>query len=240
MSLTDTLQRVPLFASLTHAELEAVAHRSRRLHYPRRSIVFHEGDPGDYLLVLLDGRVKVTLFGEGGQETILAMLEPPAFVGEISLLDEAPRSATVMTVEATDFLQIAREPFMSLIREHPPIALKIMSRIARLLRQSTEQVRTLSMFDVHGRVLRSLLVMAQSRGETGLDRMIVRPKPALKDLALMIGCSREAVSRALKVLQDTGYVSVVESGLAIEQRAIRRYLLPTLQNLVASDGAHEH
>lgn len=231
MSLTDSLRSVPLFAGLTTGELDAVARRSRRLHYPRRSIVFHEGDPGDYLLVIITGRVKVTLLGEGGQETILAILEPPSFFGEISLLDEAPRSATVMTLDPTDFLQIAREPFMALIREHPAIAMKIMSRVARLLRQCTEQVRTLSMFDVHGRVLRGLLLMAQNRGESGLDRMTIRPRPSLKDLALMIGCSREAVSRALKVLQDTGYVTAVDGGLAIEQRAIRRYLQPALQNL---------
>jgi CRP-like cAMP-binding protein len=234
---TEILRRIPLLSSLADAELAMVAKSSRKIKYPKKSIVFQEGDPGDFLLVILRGRVKVTLLGEEGRETIVATLTRPAFLGEVALLDEAPRSATVMTLEATEFLQITRGPFMALLRAHPPIAMKIMAGLANELRRATEQIRTLSMFDVHGRVLRCLLVMAHQHGESTPTRIVIRPRPSLKDLALMIGCSRETVSRAIKVLTDTGYVSAVERGLAIEHRAIRRYLLPSLQNLTpAGDG----
>lgn len=237
MLVTEALKAVPLFAGLTDPELEEIASSVRRVKFPKRSIVFQEGDPGDFLLILQKGRAKVSLFGEGGQETILALLEPPAFLGEISLLDDAPRSATVIALEPTEFLRLARAPFLALIRRHPEIAFKIMACIARSLRFATEQVRTLSMYDVHGRVLRALLVLAQRQGTpASTTRMPVTPKPALKDLALMIGCSREAVSRAMKVLQAGGYVTATATDLVIEPRAIRRYLLPTLQNLVPGDG----
>jgi CRP-like cAMP-binding protein len=234
---TEILRRIPLLSGLADADLELVARSSRRIKYPKKSIVFQEGDPGDFLLVILRGRVKVTLLGEEGRETIVATLERPAFLGEVALLDEAPRSATVMTLEATEFLQITRGPFMALVKSHPPIAMKIMAGLANELRRATEQIRSLSMFDVHGRVLRCLLVMAHQHGESTPTRIVIRPRPSLKDLALMIGCSRETVSRAIKVLKDTGYVSAVDRGLAIEHRAIRRYLLPSLQNLTpAGDG----
>jgi len=232
---TDILRNVPLLSGLADAELELIARSSRRLRYPKKSIVFQEGDPGDFLLVILRGRVKVSLFGEEGRETIVAILERPAFLGEVALLDKAPRSATVMTLEATEFLQITRGPFMALVKDHPAIAVKIMGRLANELRQATEQIRTLSMFDVHGRVLRCLLIMAQRQGQSTPTRMLIRPKPLVKDLALMIGCSRETVSRAMKLLQGTGYVTAIERGLAIEHRSIRRYLLPALQNLVPPD-----
>lgn len=232
MSVTDALKSVPLFAGLTNPELEELAASVRRVRFPRKNIVFQEGDPGDFLLILQKGRVKVTLLGESGQETILAMLEPPAFLGEISLLDDAPRSATVVAMEPTEFLRLARAPFIALVKEHPQMAFTIMARVARSLRYATEQVRTLSMYDVHGRVLRALLVLAQRQGATvPTSRILVKPKPTLKDVALMIGCSREAVSRAMKVLQESHFVTATASELAIEPRAIRRYLLPTLQNL---------
>jgi CRP/FNR family transcriptional regulator, cyclic AMP receptor protein len=225
------LKHLPLFADLDDAEIRILARASRSLTYPKGSIVFHEGDPGDYLLVILKGRVKVTLFGGDGQETIIRILERPAFLGEVALLDEAPRSATVIALEPIEVIQIARGPFVSLLKERPAIALKIMMQLAGALRKATEQIRTLSMFDVYGRVLRCLLVMAQEKGQTAESRMIIRPRPSVTELALMISCSRETVSRAMKTLLTTGYVTVVERGLAVEQRAIRQYLLPTLQNL---------
>ena len=89
------------------------------------------------------------------------------------------------------------------------------------------------MFDVYGRVLRCLLVAAQEKGEASEARMIIRPRPSITELASMSGCSRETVSRAMRTLLATGYVTEVEHGLAVERRAIREYLLPTLQNLAA-------
>jgi CRP/FNR family cyclic AMP-dependent transcriptional regulator len=231
MEAASVLKHVPLFAELAGAELESVAAASRRKRYPKGSIVFHEGDHGDCLLVILSGRVKVTLLGRNGEETIVRMLERPEFLGEIALIDAAPRSATVVAVDPTEVLEIGREPFLRLVREQPAIALKIMSQLARALRRATEQIRTLSMFDVHGRVLRCLLLMAQDKGQSARSRMVLRPRPSIAELARMVGCERETVSRALKTLRATGYVADVERGLAVEPRAIRQFLLPTLQNL---------
>jgi CRP-like cAMP-binding protein len=228
---TQVLRSVPLLSGLSEAELELVASSSRRLQYPKKSIVFYEGDPGDFLLLILKGRVKVMLLGGGGQETIVAVLERPGFLGEIALLDDAPRSATVMTLEDTEFLQITRGQFLALIKDHPAIAMKVMGHLAGALREANEQIRTLSMFDAYGRVVRCLLGIARQHGESDGTRIVVRPKPSLQELSRMIGCSRETVSRAMKTLQNTGYLATVDRGLAIEQRAIRRYLEPALQNL---------
>jgi CRP/FNR family transcriptional regulator, cyclic AMP receptor protein len=225
------LKHVPLFAELADAELEIVAAESRRKRYPKGSIVFHEGDHGDYLCVILSGRVKVSLLGMRGQEAIVRVLEPLDFLGEIALIDEAPRSATVIAMEATEVLEIGRVPFLALVRRQPTIALKVMTQLARALRRTDEQIRTLSMFDVHGRVLRSLLLMAMDKGQTSRLRMLLKPRPSVAEIARMVGCTRETVSRSMKTLRATGYISDVERGLAVEPRAIRQFFLPSLQNL---------
>src|ERR1700687_5913985 len=231
MLATDILRSVPLFAGLSDSEITLVAKSSRRVKYPKKSIVFQEGDAGDFLLVILEGRVKVMLLEDGGQETIVAILERPGFLGEVALLDEAPRSATVMTLANTEFLQITRAPFLALIKDHPAIAMKVMNHLAGALREANEQIRTLAMFDAYGRVVRCLLGVARKHGQADGTRMLIRPKPSFQELARMIGCSRETVSRAVRTLQPAGYVGGVGGGLALEQRAIRRYLEPTLQNL---------
>ena len=228
-----TLRGVPLFSDLDDDSLALIAGAARRVKFPKGSVVFQEGDPGDYLLLIQQGQVKVVLLGDGGEETIINLLEPPALLGEIALLDDAPRSATVIAVAATEFLQIGRGPFLALIKKHPALALEIMGKLARSLRMATEQVRSLSMFDVPGRMLRALLMLAQERGETNRSRMLIRPQPAVKDLALMCGCTREAASRALKTLHATGYVSDSGDGLAVEAKAIRKYLQPTLEHLIS-------
>jgi len=233
MLTTEVLRSVPLLSSLSDSEIELVAKSSRRVQYPKRSIVFQEGDPGDFLLVILSGRVKVILVGESGQETTIAILERPGFLGEVALLDDSPRSATVMTLENSAFLQIARAPFLALINKHPNIALKIMSHLSGALRDANEQIRTLSMFDAYGRIVRSLLRIARTHGQADGNRIVIRPKPSFQELARMIGCSRETVSRAIKTLQDTGYVSSIDRGLVLEKRAIRKYMEPALQNLSA-------
>ncbi len=234
MPSADILRHVRLFDELDDADLALVAGASRRLRFPKGSVVFQEGDPGDFLLVVEKGRAKVTLLGDDGRETILAMLEPPALLGEIALLDQSPRSATVIAVQATQFLQITRGSFLALIKQHPALALKMMAGLARGLRKVTEQVRSLAMFDVPGRLLRALLVLAQENGETSRTRMVIRPFPSKKDLALMCGCTREAASRAMKDLTALGYVTKLPEGLAVEAKAIRKYLQPTLEHLVAS------
>jgi CRP/FNR family transcriptional regulator, cyclic AMP receptor protein len=227
----SVLKHVPLFAELADAELEVVTAAARRKRYPRGSIVFHEGDRGDCLCVILSGRVKVSLVGAHGRETIVRVLERLDFLGEMALIDEAPRSATVMAIEAVEVMEIARAPFLTLMQQQPAIALKVMGQLARALRRADEQIRTLSMFDVHGRVLRSLLLMAADRGEASRARMLLRPRPSVAELARMVGCTRETVSRAMKTLRSTGYISDVERGLAVEQRAIRQFFVPSLQNL---------
>jgi CRP-like cAMP-binding protein len=130
-----------------------------------------------------------------------------------------------------------RAPFRALLSEHPAIALKVMSRLAGELRDANEQIRTLAMFDAYGRIIRCLLSIARKSGQADGARLVIRPKPSFQEVARMIGCSRETVSRGIKTLEQAGYVSTVDRGLALEPRAIRRYMEPALQNFKAPSEA---
>ena len=120
------IQNIPLFSELTGAELDLITASVRQVSYPKGNIVFYEGDPGDFLLIVLSGRVKVVLLGESGQEINLATLGEGSFVGEMSLLDGAPRSATVVTMDKSTLLQLPREQFLELIWKHQGMAMKLL------------------------------------------------------------------------------------------------------------------
>jgi CRP/FNR family cyclic AMP-dependent transcriptional regulator len=224
MRIRKTLLRnLSLFSDLTEPELTVLSNSLREMHYPEGSIVFHEGDIGDFLLLIVEGKVKVVLFGEQGQETILRTMNPGTFFGELSLIDEAPRSASVVTLENSSFLQLKREVFLEVLRMHPNISLKVLRQLSVRVRDLTEEIRSLTMFDIYGRVLRCLVRLGQAQGKREKATIILLSPPTNQDLARMIGCARETVSRAMKVLQENEYLKTVSHGLQIQERALKQY-----------------
>jgi CRP-like cAMP-binding protein len=227
------LRSVPLFSSLSDAELDLVGQSARQVKYPDRSVVFHEGDPGDFLLVLLTGRVKVSLVGEEGKEITLRQLGPPSFLGEMALLDGSPRSATVTTLEKTTCLMLGRDEFLNLMRSHVELMTRVLQHLTGTLRNATEQIRSLSMYDIHGRVIRGLLQLTKGRGARARTRIVIEKMPSHRELGELINCSRETVSRAMKSLERANYISITRDAskdaskqsrtLVLNERALRRY-----------------
>jgi CRP/FNR family transcriptional regulator, cyclic AMP receptor protein len=213
----DHLKTIPLFSELTTTELDLLLEKAREQRYPRGSIVFYEGDPGDFLMVVLTGKVKVVLLGEGGQEIILAMLGPGNFFGEMAILEAAPRSATVMTAEQSEFLILDQQSFSALIQGHPSISQKILKHLSERLRQADEQIRSLAMFDIYGRIAQCLLRLGQTQGKRLDGTLVIIDRPSFQELSHMIGCSRETVSRAMKVLQEDGYLTVTRKEITIKR-----------------------
>lgn len=211
----DHLKSIPLFSELTNTEFDLILASAREQRYPRGSIVFYEGDPGDFLMVVLTGKVKVVLLGKEGQEIILALLGPRDFFGEMAILESAPRSATVMTTEASEFLCLGQQNFTTLLQNHPPIGMKILKHLSERLRQANEQIRSLAMFDIYGRIAQCLLRLGQTQGQRLDGKLVITDRPSFQELSHMIGCSRETVSRAMKVLQEDGYLIVTRKDITI-------------------------
>lgn len=228
MDSTAILQRVAWFADLPLADLARLGQRSDTRWYPKGSTLFYEGDPGDYLVVVLKGRVRIALLDADGQETIVRDLGPLEVMGELSLLDGQPRSATAIAVERTQVLRVARAAFLSLLQSRPSFALSVLIRMAADLRRATEQIRTLSLADLRGQVVRCHLQIALERGLPVGGAVTLRPRPPRFEIARRIGCRPESVSRAMRELIDGRFISLTKGGVSIEARATRRYW-PSLQ-----------
>jgi CRP/FNR family cyclic AMP-dependent transcriptional regulator len=211
------LKNVPLFSDLTHQELGMLAAAGSRRKFPAKNIVFHEGDQGDNLLIILSGKVKVLLYGKGGQEFILAILGPGNFFGEMAIFEAAPRSATVMTVEPCECLLLGQKDVTGLLKKHPMFAIKILKNLSQRLRKTNEQIRSLVMFDIYGRIGRCLLNLAEAQGGQANGQFLVTNRPTFQELAKMVGCSRETLSRAMKALKDNGCLTVTRNTIYINK-----------------------
>ena len=210
------LRNVPLFSGLDEVELEKLSRVAGRRSMSRGEQVVRAGESADSLLIMLTGRAKVTNFDEEGREIILAWLGPGEFFGEMGLIDDSPRSATVIAVENCELLTLGKAEFQRCMQENFQVAQKLMQILVRRLREADRNIESLALLDVYGRVARLLLDMA----ERGADGSLVVPKKVSRqDIAKMIGASREMVSRVMKDLQQRGLIEETDSQLIIHDTA---------------------
>jgi CRP/FNR family cyclic AMP-dependent transcriptional regulator len=219
-STADFLGTVPLFSGLPKDELASFADLMRERSYPRGSVILFENDPGDSLFVVRAGRVKVVLIGEDGREVILGVLGVGQHFGELSLIDERPRSAHVIAMDDAMLLVLRREDFRKRVESSPSVAWSLLMELSRRLRRADEKIGGLVLLDVPGRIARLLLDMAEEGGGPAIEKTLTH-----QTIAQMIGASRETVSRAMKEFQDSGWISVERRRItlsnqpALEQRA---------------------
>jgi len=213
MSASDVLRRVPLFSDLSDAELARFAEVLREREYPKNSVILFEDDPGDALYVVCTGQVKVVLIGEDGREVILSVLTDGDFFGEMSLIDDEPRSAHVIAMKDSQLLVLRREDFQAQLEVQPKIALKLLRVLVQRLRRADEKIGGLVLLDVNGRVARLLLDMAEEGGGPKITRRLTH-----HTIAQMIGSSRETVSRAMRELVARGLIEVTRREISIRDR----------------------
>ncbi len=213
MSTAEFLATVPLFEGLTPDQLARFADVTREKTFPRGSVIVFEQDPGDSLYVVRSGRVKVVLLGEDGREVILGLLEVGEYFGELSLIDEQPRSANVIAMEDAALLILRREDFRKRVEEAPSVAWALLMGLSRRLRQADSKIGGLVLLDVPGRVAKLLTDLARDSGSDAIPRVLTH-----QTIAHMIGASRETVSRTMKDFQDSGWIGVVRRRVTITDR----------------------
>ena len=214
------LRRVPLLSSLSEAQIDLLAAGSVRRNYPRGRTIVAEGEPSQSLYILLSGRAKVQRSDSEGKEVILAILGAGEFFGEMSLIDDAPRSASVITIEASDFMAINKDSFKSMMMQSTEVCLAVMKGLVKRLREADKKIETLALLDVYGRVARVLLDFSESVG----GERVVRSKLPRQEIAKMIGASREMVSRVMKGLEIDGYIVPMPEGKLVLREKISSYL----------------
>jgi len=214
------LRRVPLFSGLTEPQLEQLAAGSARRSYPKGRTIVSEGEPSQSMYILLAGRAKVQRSDSEGKEVILAVLGSGEFFGEMSLIDDAPRSASVITIEPCEFMAVSKEAFKAMLAQSPEVSMNVMRGLVRRLREADKKIETLALLDVYGRVARVLLDFSELVG----GERIVKNKLPRQEIAKMIGASREMVSRVMKGLELDGYIVPMPEGRLALREKLSAYL----------------
>ena len=214
------LRRVPLLATLSEAQLDQLAAASVRRSYPKGRTIVAEGEPSQSLYILLSGRAKVQRSDSEGKEVILAVIGSGEFFGEMSLIDDEPRSASVITLEHCDFMAINKDSFKAMLIQSPDVCMKVMKGLVRRLREADKKIETLALLDVYGRVARVLLDFSETIG----GERVVKSKLPRQEIAKMIGASREMVSRVMKGLETDGYIASHPEGRLVLREKISAYL----------------
>ena len=208
---TALLRNVPLLSLLSDSELSLLARVVSRKSYGRASQILGAGDPTDSLYILISGRIKVFMSDLDGKEVILSILEPNEFFGEMGLIDDSPRSANVVALEACELICISKPDFKRCLADNFEMAMTVMRGLVKRLREADKQIGSLALMDVFGRVARLLLESAEVVG----DEKVVTRKLSKQDIARMIGASREMVSRVMKHLAEAGYIEVRADSIVI-------------------------
>ena len=191
------------FLGLKQSDLQAISVHAVTRSFARNTVVVTEGDRSDSLYIILSGRVKFYVSDDQGKEIVLSEAGPGEYFGEISL-DEGPRSASVMTLEPTRLSIIPRGDFRDFLANSPEFAFNLINKLIHRVRVLTENVKSLALMDVYGRVARMLLELAAKRDGV----LVIDDKPTHKDIASRVGASREMISKILKDLEVGGYIRV--------------------------------
>ena len=213
------LENVPLFSGLSRDTLREIEQHGHIKVYRKNTVIINQGDETDSLYVILSGRVKVFVSADDGREVVLNHQGTGEYFGDLALIDRHPRVASVITMESSSFMIISREDFMRCLSANPEIALNLIRPLTSRIRTLAQNVSSLALLDVYGRVARTLLQMATKQP----DGVLVTDKLTQQDIADRVGASRAMVSRILKDLKTGGYISIDKKRITIHQKLPPRW-----------------
>jgi CRP/FNR family cyclic AMP-dependent transcriptional regulator len=193
--------------------LRALAATAVVRRFPKNAVLINDGEQGDSLFIVLSGRLKVYASNDAGKEIVIDFHGPGECVGEMSL-DGAPRSASVATTEPTTCALVSRDQFREFIRERPDFALYVIGKLIQRARRATENVKSLALSDVYGRLVRLLGGLAKDVD----GRLVVSEKLTQQEIAEQVGASRDMISRLMKDLVAGGYLAVENRSIVILKR----------------------
>jgi CRP-like cAMP-binding protein len=195
---TESLRQSPLFADLSDESLQPLAEKVRPRRFEPGEVVFEEGAEANALYVIAAGEVKITVAAPTAQRIVLAILGPGEAFGELALLDGSRRSATAEATEPTEMLVVRRADFMAVIEAHPAVSRAVLSSLAGVIRRTNEQVADIAMRDVHGRIAKVLLRLAERYGRSVPEGILIDRPVSTNDLAALVGLYPVEVERHLR------------------------------------------
>jgi CRP-like cAMP-binding protein len=220
--VAQVLRSTRVFGALDPPSLLRLAGICTQRTYGRGQYLWYQGDPGDRLVVVCAGLVKVVLASEGGDEIVLVTLGRHETLGELAILDGSPRSASVVAVEPTTVLMLPRAAVLELMATHPSVLDAVLRALGQLVRRLTEQAGDLVFLDLAGRVAKVLVTLARSHAEDD-RRMVIDTGLSQSDIAAMVGATRPAVNRILQLFASRGLITVDGRVIVLRDPAALRH-----------------
>ena len=206
--MDDALMQAPLFSALDAEAAAALRASMVERRVPRGSVIFSEGEAGDRMYVVLDGKVKLGQTSTDGRESLLAVLGPGEVFGELSLFDPGPRTATATAVTDVVVIGLGHENLRPWLAGRPEVAESLLQALAQRLRRTNEALADLVFSDVPGRVAKQLLDLADKFGQPSPEGVVVHHDLTQEELAQLVGASRETVNKALADFAQRGWIEV--------------------------------
>ncbi len=204
----DILKKIMIFHNLADEEIESLLSIAIHKTFPKNYTIVKQHDNGDSMFIILKGEVKVSIFADNGREVILDLMEKGDFFGEMSLIDEMPRSANVVTTTSVETLMITRQEFQTQLLKYPTIALNILKELVKRLRNADDVINSLSIYDVAGRLAKFIKKVFEEANTPFQNNYEIIFEFTHKDIAARIGTARESVTRALNKLVETNTISI--------------------------------
>jgi len=208
---------------MTLEELDKISQHTTPRTFPKNTVVINEGDDTDSLYLIDKGSVKVYLSDDNGKEVIINTLEAGEYFGELSILTAGKRSASVMTNENSVLTIIHKQSFKTLLLNHPSIAYTLIENLANRVRDLTENIKSLALQDVYGRVIKTLLSLSEPLQINNMDKRVIRKRITQQEIASRVGSSREMVARILKDLALGEYISHENKQIVINKKLPEHY-----------------
>lgn len=208
------LLKIPFLSKLTDDALFALASKAKSVKFPKQAIIISEGDDTSSMYIILSGKVRVYSSDEKSKEVTLLIQESGSHFGELALLSDELRSASVQALEPTVCGVICKADFIHWLKQHPDVAIALLGVLSEKIRSLTEKVKQMALSNVYERTVKVLQEMAIKEG----DISVIHNRPTQQELANMVGSSREMVNKIMKELTKGGYVVMDERTLRIENK----------------------
>jgi len=204
----DVVRRAPLFAALDDESANALMKSMTTSRLERGDVLFREGDQGNRLYVIGEGKIKLGLTSVDGRENLLAILGPGEMFGELSLFDPGPRTATATAVAETQLIELGHDDLNVFLAGRPAVASSMLAALARRLRRTNDSLADLVFTDVPGRVAKALLDLSNRFGRPAEDGILVAHDLTQEEIAQLVGASRETVNKALADFASRGWIKL--------------------------------
>ena len=204
----EVVRRAPLFTALDEAAAVSLRASMDTVKIAKGSILFKEGDDGEHLYVIIDGKLKLGTSSGDGRENLLSILGPGEMFGELSLFDPGPRTSTATAVTDAKLLSLSHEKVIPWLKQNPEVSLQLLTRLSQRLRRTNEAVGDLVFSDVPGRVAKALIDLGDRFGKTTAEGLLVNHDLTQEELAQLVGASRETVNKALADFAGRGWLKL--------------------------------